>query len=155
MNKEVEFKGVCPVELFNDMYDLSKKGILKITDFIFKEDYIDAVYYDMWCQPDYVRIDEFRIWFGMYINEDVKKLILYVGPGGGEYIVQLDLSEDVLSFYNKWLVFKEDNPKYEDFKVVPKSEPPSEEELKIFMEQIKCETCLFINHCDGVFCLRE
>lgn len=154
MNEEVNFKGVCPVELFEDMYDLSKKGILKIEDFTFKKDHIDAIYYDMWATPSHQVINEFRVWFGMYINKNIDKLILYVGPGGGEYIVELDLNEDVLSFYNKWFIFKKNNPKYEDLKEIPKSEPLLEEEADRLMGQIECETCLFAEQCTGVFCLK-
>lgn len=155
MNKEVCFKGVCPVEFFKDLYDLSKKDILKIEDFTFCEDHIDAVYYDMWYGDQYVRIDEFDIWFRMCINEDAEKMVMYIGASDGQYRIYLDITDDTLSFYNKWLLFKEDNPKYEDFKIVPLPEPPSEEETKKIMEIIKCETCLFTDHCDRLFCLRE
>lgn len=155
MTKEISFKGVCPVELFEDMYMLSEKGILKMPDFIFKKDHVDVIYDGIWGEPHYVRIDEFGIWFNMYVSDDMESLILLLGPGGGECKTRMELNKDVLSFYNKWAVFKEDNPKYEEFKVVPVRKPPTEEEVLAFMQQIKCELCLFADHCNGLFCLRE
>ena len=32
---EVKFKGSCPVELFNDLYELSQAGILNINNYEF------------------------------------------------------------------------------------------------------------------------
>lgn len=44
----------------------------------------------------------------------------------------------------------------EEIKKIPAYELPSDEELMLqAMKQIICETCLFSEHCDRVFCLRN
>ena len=41
-----------------------------------------------------------------------------------------------------------------DIRKIDSYELPSDEKLQAqFMERLKCETCLFADHCDGIFCM--
>lgn len=42
-----------------------------------------------------------------------------------------------------------------DIEKIDSYEQPSNEKLQAqFMKQLECETCLFADHCDGVFCMK-
>ena len=150
---EVEFKGSCPVELFNDLYELSQAGILNINNYEFKRDHALATFFDgMMMNEEVVELNEYQIWFRMSVDNEKRQLFILIGPGGGETRTTIKLTPDVLNFYNKWYKFKQENPRYEQDKVIPVTKNNSSSSK--FLQDIECEVCSFTNNCDRVFCLK-
>lgn len=150
----------CPPEFMQDLIRLHKLGLLENLDedeYKFMDDKIVYTYFDCYdFSENEVEITTDSIYFIMCPNQERTILEINIGTGMLERI-DIELTDknrkELLGFWEKWHKFKKSNPElYNNHSY--SFENITEDDIKKALEILECETCLFTNHCDRVFCLK-
>ena len=149
----------CPPEFIQDLRRLHELGFLEELgdDYEFMDDKIVYTYMDYYdFSEDKIEINTESIYFIMCPNQDNTELEINIGTGMVERI-DIELTnknrEELLGFWKKWNQFKKDNPELYNKKSYS-FENITEDDMKKILNILECETCLFTDHCDRIFCLK-
>ena len=178
----VSFVG-CPKELISDLKYLSDNKCFdedKFRDFEFCEDKIILTYLDWSDCEETTDIDCEDIHFSIMPSMDKSCYEIELG-NGCVYMIENPITNEnkqlLEDFYFKWKEYRKLNPdKYkdtlhdllyadgedcEDFedladKNIDKINDVESypEDMKKILSQIECEICMFVDHCNGLFCLK-